>query len=949
MFPAVENAQAVLLDKIRSEQVRLDVAVWLLVDGEITQAIINKHVSGVPVRVLGDRVSIFESDPNTRASFEQLARAGVPIRLRYEPPWFPEIMHWKAGLFIGQGVVEFGSANWTTFELVYLSATDFKDETAFFTDDPAIFGAMLTQFDRFWADTTYFRDWADVYQQETGEPWPFPMNIDRTRLVTPDYPTDVPGMIWGQGPELNDAMLAEINAETAAIDLVSYRLTVPSITDALIDKHGRGVNVRVFIEPTQYRNPAFPEYWLVGSMADRLWAAGIPIRQRTHQGLTHMKALLTSRTALVASSNFTRFWQRDHNYFIRQDTKPALYGAMKKRFDAMWTDEANYTTFTPQRPEAPGLESPADGASVSNPPTLVWRRAPWAVAFDIYIGPSPGSMAFAGRVNAQVDEFPPDTYSFTPSTLQPSTAYYWRIVSRTFATDVNPALTASSDTWSFTTGGGGGGDPSGPFGGSPVALPGTLQAENFDTGANGIAYFDTTAGNSGGQYRTTDVDIEATTDGGGYNIGYIGTSEWLKYTVNVTTAGTHTLEFRVASSGAGGTFHLEVGGVDKTGPLTIPDTGGWQSWTTLTKTGISLAAGTQVWRIVFDSVGPGGFTGNLNHVRVIADSGGGNGSTPFGGAAASLPGLIQAENFDEGGAGVAYSDTTLGNAGGQYRTTDVDIEATTDAGGGYNVGWMAVGEWLKYTVNVASGGTYTLEFRVAARAPGATFHLEVDGDDKTGPLTIPDTGTYQTWTTVTKTGVTLAAGQQVWRLVIDRAGTVVGNLNYIRVTSGSGGGSTPFSATPAAVPGTIEAENFDNGGEGVAYHDLSSGNEGGQYRSTAVDLEASSDSGGGYSVGYALAGEWLNYTIHVATAGTYTLDVRVASIDAGGTFHIEVNGVDSTGPLTIPNTGGWFSWTTIRRTGVSLGAGQQVIRVVMDGNGATGFVGNFNWFRFTTP
>src|SRR5262245_22870261 len=49
---------------------------------------------------------------------------------------------------------------------------------------------------------------------------------------------------------------------------------------------------------------------------------------------------------------------------------------------------------------------------------------------------------------------------------------------------------------------------------------------------------------------------------------------------------------------------------------------------------------------------------------------------------ASVPGTIEAEDFDEGGQGVAYSDITAGNTGGQHRTTAVDIEATTDAGGG---------------------------------------------------------------------------------------------------------------------------------------------------------------------------------------------------------------------------------------------------------------------------
>ena len=69
LFTATDNAQAQIVGRINNEQVRLDVATWLLNDGDIVLAIIRKHQSGVPVRVIGDRASIFESDPNTRAAF----------------------------------------------------------------------------------------------------------------------------------------------------------------------------------------------------------------------------------------------------------------------------------------------------------------------------------------------------------------------------------------------------------------------------------------------------------------------------------------------------------------------------------------------------------------------------------------------------------------------------------------------------------------------------------------------------------------------------------------------------------------------------------------------------------------------------------------------------------------------------------------------------------------
>ena len=296
--------------------------------------------------------------------------------------------------------------------------------------------------------------------------------------------------------------------------------------------------------------------------------------------------------------------------------------------------------------------------------------------------------------------------------------------------------------------------------------------------------------------------------------------------------------------------------------------------------------------------------------------------------------------------------TTLSaaNDGEEYRSTGVDVEATTDASGGYNVGYAFAGEWLNYTVNVAAAGTYDIEFRVASPGVGGTFHLEVNGVNKTGAVTVPNTGGWQTWVMIRKSGITLSAGQQVFKLVMDSEASsgAVANFNYLRVAGGTGaggGGSTPYTGTAVALPGTVQFEAFDNGGEGVAFHDLSPENTSGAFRTTGVDVEPAFDTGGGYNIGLAFASEWLAYTVNVGAAGIYDIEVRVASNGTGGTFHIEINGVDRTGPLSVPNTGGWQSWVTIRKTGLSLNAGQQVWRVVLDSNGSTRAVGDLNYFR----
>ncbi len=150
-----------------------------------------------------------------------------------------------------------------------------------------------------------------------------------------------------------------------------------------------------------------------------------------------------------------------------------------------------------------------------------------------------------------------------------------------------------------------------------------------------------------------------------------------------------------------------------------------------------------------------------------------------------------------------------------------------------------------------------------------------------------------------------------------------------------------------SIPGTIQIENYDAGGEGVSYHDLDTANQGNQYRNDAVDIESASE--GGYNVGWMLAGEWLEYTVNVQTAGTYTINSRVASNEGGGTYHIEFNGVDKTGQITITSTGGWQNWVTLSNV-VTLNAGQQVMRIVMDGNALFGLgsLGNMNYISISS-
>ncbi|MFG2819144.1 carbohydrate-binding protein [Kitasatospora sp. NPDC048365] len=177
---------------------------------------------------------------------------------------------------------------------------------------------------------------------------------------------------------------------------------------------------------------------------------------------------------------------------------------------------------------------------------------------------------------------------------------------------------------------------------------------------------------------------------------------------------------------------------------------------------------------------------------------------PFGGTPAAVPGTVQAENYDTGGQGVAYNVGSVNGNGPGYRPDGVDLETTSDTGGGWNLGWTAGGQWFRYTVDVAAAGSYTVGLRVAAPAAAAgALHLaDASGADLSGPVTVPATGGWQTWTTVTTT-VVLPAGRQVLTLNQDNGGW---NLNQLTFTAS---GTTPPPTDLAAGRPTTESSHTD--------------------------------------------------------------------------------------------------------------------------------------------
>ena len=320
-----------------------------------------------------------------------------------------------------------------------------------------------------------------------------------------------------------------------------------------------------------------------------------------------------------------------------------------------------------------------------------------------------------------------------------------------------------------------------PYGGTPAAIPGTVLAENYDTGGQGVAYSVTSTNGTDNAYRSDGIDLEtATAPATGNDLGWTGSGQWFNYTVNVATAGTYKVSFLVAGDVAvTDAFHLSnSSGTNLSGSVAVPSTGGWQSWTTVTAT-VTLPAGTQTLTLNEDN---GGW--NIDSMAFALAS------APFGGTPAAVPGTVQAENYDTGGQGVAYSVTSTNGTDNAYRSDGVDLETATSPATGNDLGWTGTGQWFKYTVNVTTAGTYTVTFLVAGdTAVTDAFHLSnAAGTNLTGSVAVSSTGGWQDWTTVTAT-VTLPAGTQTLTLSEDNGGWNIDSM-ALALTSGGGTGAS---------------------------------------------------------------------------------------------------------------------------------------------------------------
>lgn len=152
------------------------------------------------------------------------------------------------------------------------------------------------------------------------------------------------------------------------------------------------------------------------------------------------------------------------------------------------------------------------------------------------------------------------------------------------------------------------------------------------------------------------------------------------------------------------------------------------------------------------------------------------------GSPIEVPGKVEAEHYDiQNVPNTTYSDEDATNRGGAYRTDGVDIEACSDVGRGYNIGYTEAGEWLEYSINVTEPGVYTVNFRTAANlfSPGA-IRMKINDNNVSGTVSIPLSGGWQTWQSVEVGGIELSETDTLLRLEIITGGF---NLNYVEFHS----------------------------------------------------------------------------------------------------------------------------------------------------------------------
>ena len=264
-----------------------------------------------------------------------------------------------------------------------------------------------------------------------------------------------------------------------------------------------------------------------------------------------------------------------------------------------------------------------------------------------------------------------------------------------------------------------------------------------------------------------------------------------------------------------------------------------------------------------------------------------------------------AHNYSDEPITVIFSDNFMLDVPANQMATSRDIDATGILSANFNQAFP--GGSVKLSLEVTGSEITNVEF-----FDGITLI----GQDSTAPYEIE------------ATDLTLGIHGMYAKIYINN------DFNVSNIVTIQVGDQVPYEGMPFEIPGTIEAglyDKFEGGvGQNISYLDMSQINEG-DFRTNEY-VDAASVNNEGVTVGWNSAGEWLEYSINVETAGMYNLSFRYASgnSNGGGPFHFEVDGNTISPAINMQTTNDWNSWSTKNITNIELRQGEQVLRLFID-------------------
>jgi phosphatidylserine/phosphatidylglycerophosphate/cardiolipin synthase-like enzyme len=433
--PSFEDCYSPLLQAVQAESVGIDMAFYWIELPELADAIIKRHQAGVPVRITVEPRANLKV-PGNQVLLDRFRAAGIPMRYKLADG----IVHVKMLLLAGQRKVVFSSSNFGDGDVrPFVPNANYVDGAWYFSDDPALVNSFKTRYDDVWTNTIGYGNYANI-----------------SGPLTRRYPSYAIDPSLNFLPNANAAedyaarTIALIDQEQQKIDLTMYRVTDAPICDALIRAVARGVPVRLLAEPLEYRfDTSRVGAELTGPFnIDRLHAAGVQIKMRKHQGLTHQKSVLLygRGVTIFGSSNWS--WQsfnyqEEHNYFSE---KGWFFQWFADQFNRKWNSATEYEQFVPQPPGTPANLSPANGTTVGQSVLLGWEGGRWAHKYDVYFGPGENNLSLLASDVVTGTLGPNGSESYLVSGLQNDATYCWRVTGKTMANQ-----TAIGPTWCFRT------------------------------------------------------------------------------------------------------------------------------------------------------------------------------------------------------------------------------------------------------------------------------------------------------------------------------------------------------------------------------------------------------------------------------------------------------------------------------------------------------------------